>query len=45
MKPLHACPSTCKRLRLDDTESDRAQERHRALKTGRRDGRRRHAPP
>ena len=31
MKLLHACPPSCKRLRVDETESDRAQERHRAL--------------
>lgn len=31
MRLLHACPPSCKRLRVDDTKSDRAQERHRAL--------------
>ncbi len=31
MRLLHACPPSCKRLRVDDTESIRAQQRHRVL--------------
>ena len=31
MKLLHACPPSCKRLRVDETESDCALARHRAL--------------
>ena len=31
MKLLHACPPSCKRLRVDEPESARAQERHPAL--------------
>ena len=31
MRLLHACPPSCKRLRVDETESDCALARHRAL--------------
>ena len=31
MRLLHACPPSCKHLRVDGTESGRALERHRAL--------------
>ena len=31
MRLLHACPQSCKRLRVDDTDSGPALERHRAL--------------
>ena len=31
MRLLHACPPSCKRLRVDDAESIRAQQRQRVL--------------